>query len=93
MTLLKFWLHLKGILSNLPLILSDQYTYKDVSLTRVLVLTFAIVDIKLIDIVVKNISMAPALTPIITAVTTLIGAQLGYNMLKKVTENFQGGKK
>ena len=86
----RFWRNLAEVVANLPLVLSDSYSAKDVSLNRVLIVVMAVLAVALVELLAARPQVAVVLLPVLQSLMGLIGAQLGVNLVKRGIKAFGG---
>ncbi len=91
-----FWQNLRQVLSNLPLVLSESYDPKDVSLNRVIIALLAGTVLIIVYRMLYDPLAAVNLTTMLDKVLTALGLQLGSNTIKRgldTWKNIKGGDK
>jgi hypothetical protein len=78
-----FWQNLRQVLSNLPLVLSESYDPKDVSLNRVIIALLAGTVLIIVYRMLYDPVTAANLTNMLDKVLTALGLQLGSNTIKR----------
>lgn len=89
-----FWQNLRQVLSNLPLVLSESYDPKDISLNRVIIALLAVTVLIIVYRMLYDPETAVNLTNMLDKVLTALGLQLGSNTIKKgfdTWEKIKGG--
>lgn len=90
-----FWKNLRQVISNLPLVLSESYDPRDVSLNRVIIAVLAATVLIIVYRILLYPDTAANLTEMLNKVLTALGLQLGSNTLKKgfdTWKQIEGGK-
>nr|WP_092074929.1 hypothetical protein [Dendrosporobacter quercicolus]NSL49554.1 hypothetical protein [Dendrosporobacter quercicolus DSM 1736]SDN22523.1 hypothetical protein SAMN04488502_1159 [Dendrosporobacter quercicolus] len=78
-----FWRNIRQVFSNLPLVLSESYDPKDISLNRVIIAMLAITVIVIVYRMLLYPETAVNLTAMLDKVLTALGLQLGSNTIKR----------
>jgi hypothetical protein len=78
-----FWQNLRQVLSNLPLVLSESYDPKDISLNRVIIAMLAVTVLVIVYRMLLYPDTAVNLTDMLDKVLTALGLQLGSNTIKR----------
>jgi hypothetical protein len=78
-----FWQNVRQVLSNLPLILSESYDPKDISLNRVIIAMLAGTVLVIVYRMLLYPDTAVNLTDMLDKVLTALGLQLGSNTIKR----------
>ena len=78
-----FCRNLRQVLSNLPLVLSESYDPKDVSLNRVIIALLAVTVLIIVYRMLYDPTAAINLTNMLDKVLTALGLQLGSNTIKR----------
>jgi hypothetical protein len=78
-----FWQNLRQVLSNLPLILSESYDPRDISLNRVIIAMLAVTVLVIVYRMLLYPDAAVNLTDMLDKVLTALGLQLGSNTIKR----------
>lgn len=78
-----FWQNFRQVINNLPLILSDTYEAKDISLNRVIIALLAITVMVIVYRMLLYPDTAASLTAMLDKVLTALGLQLTSNTLKR----------
>lgn len=74
--------NLRTVIIHLPLVLSDTYAGRDVSLNRLAALALIICAISIVIATLKKPELGPALTPALEAILTALVAIIGGNVIK-----------
>lgn len=78
-----FWQNLRQVFSNLPLVLSESYDPKDISLNRVIIALLAGTVLVIVYRMLYDPGTAASLTNMLDKVLTALGLQLGSNTIKR----------
>lgn len=78
-----FWQNIRQVLSNLPLVLSESYDPKDISLNRVIIAMLAVTVLVIVYRMLLYPDTATNLTDMLDKVLTALGLQLGSNTIKR----------
>lgn len=84
-----FWQNVRQVISNLPLILSETYDARDISLNRVIIAMLAITVIVIVYRILLYPENAVNLTGVLDKVLTALGLQLTSNTVKKGLDTWQ----
>ena len=84
-----FWQNVRQVVSNLPLVLSESYDPKDVSLNRVIIALLAITVLVIVYRMLLYPDTAVNLTSMLDKVLTALGLQLGSNTIKRGLETWR----
>lgn len=90
-----FWHNLRQVINNLPLVLSETYEAKDISLNRVIIALLAITVMVIVYRMLLYPDTAVNLTSMLDKVLTALGLQLGSNTIKRGLDTWRqikGGK-
>jgi hypothetical protein len=92
-----FWQNLRQVFSNLPLVLSDSYDPKDVSLNRLASFLLIIAAIIIQIVIIKEPTFAEKLQPVLNSDLTALGglllnitARRGINAYTQIKGGNQG---
>lgn len=82
----KFFANLKEIAENLPMVLSDTYSAKDVSANRIAFFALLISVLGLVEAMKATPSLAGPLLPVLQSLLATLGIQQGVNMIKRTID-------
>lgn len=87
---MKFWANFKAVISNLPLVLSDSYNPRDISLNRVSTAILIINATMLIWYTATHLEDFDKLISVLDRVLAALGVQLGLvNMVKRGIDTYK----
>lgn len=78
-----FWHNFRQVIDNLPLVLSETYEPKDISLNRVIIALLAITVMVIVYRMLLYPDTATNLTAMLDKVLTALGLQLTSNTIKR----------
>jgi hypothetical protein len=84
-----FFKNMMQVLNNLPLVLSESYDPRDISLNRVIIALLALTVLIIVYRMLLYPETAMNLTSMLDKVLTALGLQLGSNTIKRGLETWR----